>query len=139
MNAETKHSGPVDVIAILRKASRSVPNEDFVAFDDAISAVVALIEAHKDSVAEVIRIRDAAMVVCCAVENGTDVTKHADALLSELDKPWSVDRSQKALAAIGNVQCPDCGGVGRGGSNTTDGGKHDDCCRCSGTGVGSAS
>lgn len=38
-------SGPIDAIEVLRKASRSVPNEDFVAFDDAIFALVVLIEA----------------------------------------------------------------------------------------------
>ncbi|AGR89056.1 hypothetical protein X832_gp102 [Pseudomonas phage PAK_P5] len=30
--------------------------------------------------------------------------------------------------------CKDCQGLGRGGPNTTDGGEHDDCCSCSGTG-----
>ena len=30
--------------------------------------------------------------------------------------------------------CPDCGGTGRGGSNTTDGGADDDCVTCSGEG-----
>ena len=37
-------SGVDDVLAVLRKASRSVPNDDFVAFDDAFSAVAELIE-----------------------------------------------------------------------------------------------
>lgn len=32
------------------------------------------------------------------------------------------------------VPCPNCDGTGKGGSNTTDGGEHDDCSTCSGSG-----
>lgn len=35
----------VDVLAVLRRVSRHVPNEDFVEFDDALHAVAELIEA----------------------------------------------------------------------------------------------
>lgn len=37
----------VDVLAVLRKASRSVSNEDYVAFDDAFAAVAELIEVMR--------------------------------------------------------------------------------------------
>lgn len=38
-------TAPVDVLAVLRRVSRHVPNEEFVEFDDALHAVVELIEA----------------------------------------------------------------------------------------------
>lgn len=100
-------SGPVDVrkdlnsIASLLEQLRQ--NNAAIMLDRVSAAVAELIEAHRNSVAELVRIRDAAMVVCCAVESGTNVAKHADALLSELDKPWSVDRSRAALANVGSA------------------------------------
>ena len=36
-------SAPVDVLAVLRRVSRHVPNEDFIDFDDALAAVAELI------------------------------------------------------------------------------------------------
>ena len=38
-------TAPVDVLAVLRRVSRHVPNEDFVEFDDALHSVAELIEA----------------------------------------------------------------------------------------------
>ena len=37
----------VDVLAVLRRVSRHVPNEDFVEFDDALHAVAELVEASR--------------------------------------------------------------------------------------------
>lgn len=39
------------------------------------------------------------------------------------------------LVAPQMVRCPDCKGAGRGGPNTTDGSKDDDCSSCSGGGI----
>jgi hypothetical protein len=41
-------TAPVDVLAVLRRVSRYVPNEDFVEFDDALHAVAELIEASHE-------------------------------------------------------------------------------------------
>jgi hypothetical protein len=84
----------------MNDARKAAYAEQLSSLRKARAAFAELIEAHKESVAELVRIRCAGLTVCSAVENSRGVVKHTNELLRELDKPWSVERSRKALAAV---------------------------------------
>ena len=75
-------------------------------FDDDValvpaSAVAELIEAHKESIAEIERLRDAMFRVYTVAANGGDTAPAIELMRDEMDKPCSVDRSRAALSNIG--------------------------------------
>lgn len=68
-----------------------------------IAAVAELIEAHQQSVAEVVRLRDAMFDVYATAHNEGDVLAAVERMRDAMDEPWSVDRSHTALARVGGA------------------------------------
>lgn len=78
-------------------------------------------DANARLIAAAPELLEAVEMVLTASEDGGDMD----------DIGWDQLRAAFAKAK----GCPDCGGAGRGGPNTTDGGEHDDCSTCSGEGA----
>ncbi len=70
---------------------------------EARAAAAELIEAHRESVLEIVRLRGAMFRVYAVTANGGDPTAAIEQMRDAMDCPWSVDRSRAALARCGGA------------------------------------
>jgi hypothetical protein len=59
-----------------------------------------LIEAAKDAVAEIERLRDAMFRVYACTANDGNPMPWIEKMRDEMDKPWSVDKTRAAIADL---------------------------------------
>lgn len=94
-----QNTGLFDVRAAFEDAQALWP-DDMGEPEHLGDAAAELIAAVEGSIAEIVRLRDVMFRVYATAANGGDVTPRIEDMRDEMEKPWSVDRTRAALAAV---------------------------------------